>query len=69
MLDKDGSSRASCFSKTKQVRENNCRRTETLEEQVTGDFYDDDHQYNTTRHKCMRLYFLQTALFAGKIIL
>ena len=46
MLDKDGSSRASCFSKTKQVRENNCRRMETLEEQVTGDFYDEDRQYN-----------------------
>src|SRR6187455_382206 len=46
MLDKDGSSRASCFSKTKQIRENNCRRMETLEEQVTGDFYDEDHQYN-----------------------
>ena len=46
MLEKDGSSRASCFSKTKQVRENNCRRTEMLEEQVTGDFYDEDHHYN-----------------------
>ncbi|MEO6723336.1 MAG: hypothetical protein ABIN67_23415 [Ferruginibacter sp.] len=46
MLDKDGSSRASCFSKTKQLRENNCRRMETLEEQATGDYYDEDHQYN-----------------------
>ena len=46
MLDKNGGSRATCFSKTKQVRENDCRRMETLEEQTTGDYYDDDHQYN-----------------------
>ena len=46
MLEKNGSSRATCFSKTRQVRENNCRRMETLEEQITGDFYNEDHQYN-----------------------
>jgi hypothetical protein len=46
MLEKDGSSRATCFSKTRQVRENNCRRMEVLEEQVTGDFYKEDRQYN-----------------------
>lgn len=46
MLRKDGASQATCFSKTKQVRENNCRRMEVLEEQANGDYYDDDHQFN-----------------------
>src|SRR5436190_22567281 len=32
MLEKDGGLAASCFSKTKQVIENNCRRMEILEE-------------------------------------
>src|SRR5665647_1324860 len=46
MLDKNDNSRASLFSKTKQIRDSNCRRMEVLEEQSSGDFYTDDHQYN-----------------------
>ncbi|MEP7108913.1 MAG: hypothetical protein ABI760_13050 [Ferruginibacter sp.] len=46
MLRKNGASQASCFSKTKQAMENNCRSMEVLQEQTTGDFYDDAHQYN-----------------------
>ncbi len=46
MNNSDGEAKASLHSKTKQVRSNNCRRMETLEEQVTGDFYDDNHNYN-----------------------
>ncbi len=46
MLRKDGTSQATCFSKTKQMVENNCRRMETLEQRTTGDYFDDDHQYN-----------------------
>lgn len=46
MLKKDGSSQASSFSKTKQIRENNCRKMDVLEEQITGDYYDDQHHYN-----------------------
>lgn len=46
MLKKDGSIKASLHSKTKQLRQNGCRKMETLEEQVTGDMYDDDHQFN-----------------------
>ena len=42
----DGEAKASLYSKTKQVRNNNCRKMETLEEKVTGDFYTDDHNYN-----------------------
>ena len=46
MLKKDGSSGATCYSKIKQIRKNNCRSMETLEEQTNGDYYTDDHQYN-----------------------
>lgn len=46
IMKKDGASQASCFSKTKQIVEKKCRRMEVLEEQTTGDYYDDNHQYN-----------------------
>lgn len=46
MNNSDGEVKASLHSKTKQLRSSNCRTMETLEEQVTGDFYDDNHNYN-----------------------
>ena len=46
MLDKKGANLATLSSKTKQVRDSNCRHSEVLEEQTTGDFYTNDHQYN-----------------------
>ncbi len=46
MMDKKGKEQATLFSKIKQLRENDCRSMEVLEEQATGDFYDADHQYN-----------------------
>jgi hypothetical protein len=46
MNNSDGESKASLHSKTKQIRSYNCRRMETIEEQVTGDFYDDNRNYN-----------------------
>ena len=46
MQKKDGSSQAACFSKTKQIVANNCRRMEVIDEQVTGDYYTDTKQYN-----------------------
>lgn len=46
MLNKEGSSQASLFSKTQQVRGPNCRTMQTLEEQVAGDYYDDKQQPN-----------------------
>lgn len=42
----DGEAKASLYSKTKQLRSNNCRSMQTLEEKVTGDFYTDDRNYN-----------------------
>ena len=46
MNNSDGEAKATLHSKTKQLRNNNCRKMETTEEQVTGDFYDDNHHYN-----------------------
>ncbi len=46
MVDKNGSSLATLYSKTKQVRDSNCRSMQVLEEQATGDFYTSSHQYN-----------------------
>lgn len=46
MLDKKGNAQASLFSKTKQLRDSNCRRMQVLEEQAGGDFYTENRQYN-----------------------
>ena len=46
MNDGDGNAKATLRSKTKQVRINNCRTMQTLEEQVTGDMYDENHEFN-----------------------
>lgn len=46
MLSKDGSLKASLFSKTKQSRTKNCRYMKVLEETASGDFYNDDGSYN-----------------------
>ena len=46
MLNKDGSLKASLLSKTKQTREQHCRKMQVLEEQTTGDIYDDKRNFN-----------------------
>lgn len=46
MMDKKGRTEASLFSKTRQVRNHQCRHTIKDEEQVTGDFYDRKGGYN-----------------------
>jgi hypothetical protein len=46
MMDKKGKEQATLFSKTKQLRDSNCRSMQVLEEKNTGDFYDEKHQYN-----------------------
>jgi len=46
MNNNDGKMKAGLHSKTKQVRVNNCRKMETLEEQVTGDIYDEYRNFN-----------------------
>ncbi|GAC1395034.1 MAG: hypothetical protein NVSMB63_14590 [Sediminibacterium sp.] len=46
MLDRKGAVKASLYSKTRQNREGGCRTMDILEEQVTGDFYDEKKRYN-----------------------
>jgi hypothetical protein len=46
MLDKKGRSKAYMFSKTRQMRADNCRTMEVLEEKVEGDMYDNKGHYN-----------------------
>lgn len=46
MNDKNGKLKASLISKTKQLRINNCRTMQTIEETATGDIYDDHKQFN-----------------------
>lgn len=48
MLDKNGKVVASMNSKTRQNRMHGCRTMDVLEETVTGDFYDDAHEFNYT---------------------
>ncbi len=55
MMDKKGKVKASLFSKTRQNRMEGCRTMDILEENVTGDFYDDNKKYN----------YLTPELYAG----
>lgn len=46
MLDKNNQQIAYLHSKTKQIREANCRSMKILEEEHSGDIYNDQHLYN-----------------------
>jgi hypothetical protein len=46
MNNSDGEAKATLHSKTKQIRTNNCRTMQTIEEEVTGNFYDENKNYN-----------------------
>jgi hypothetical protein len=46
MMNKKGRIKATLYSRTRQDVFNNCRVTKILEENVTGDFYNEQHQYN-----------------------
>ena len=46
MNDADGKMKAGLHSTTKQIRSNDCRSMQTLEEQVTGDIYNANKEFN-----------------------
>lgn len=46
MNDGDGKMKAGLRSTTKQLRSKNCRSMQILEEQVTGDIYDENREFN-----------------------
>ncbi|MCW3092406.1 MAG: hypothetical protein JWP81_3475 [Ferruginibacter sp.] len=66
MLRKDGASQASCFSKTQQLVENKCRRMNVLEEQVTGDYYTDDQDYNYYTARMYASLFFTKGIICGE---
>jgi hypothetical protein len=66
MLDKDDAPRASLYSKIKQLRDSSCRRMEVLEEQSTGDFYTNDHQYNYYTAQMYASLFFTTGVVCGE---
>ncbi len=66
MMDKKGNQQATLFSKTKQVRDSNCRRMEVLESQSTGDFYDSDQQYNYYTAQMYASLFFTTGMVCGE---
>jgi hypothetical protein len=46
ILDKHNNTEASLYSKTKQIVQNGCRQMQTLEQQTTGDIFNDDSSFN-----------------------
>ena len=44
--DGDGKIKAGLHSTTRQIRHNNCRIMQTLEEKITGDIYDENREFN-----------------------
>ena len=44
--DGDGKIKAGLHSTTKQIRSNNCRSMQTLDEQITGNIYDENREFN-----------------------
>lgn len=66
MMDKKGGLKASLFSKTKQLRQNNCRSMQVLEETSTGDFYNDDKSYNYYTAQMYASLFFTTGNVCGE---
>lgn len=63
MNDSDGKIKAGLHSTTKQIRSNNCRTMQTLDEQVTGDMYDENRQFNYyTAQMYASLFFTQGSI-------
>lgn len=46
MNDRDGKIKAGLQSTTKQLRSNNCRTMQTIEEKITGDIYNETREFN-----------------------
>lgn len=64
MKDKKGVIKASLLSKTRQNRKNTCRTMDVLEERVTGDFYDNNKNYNyLTAQLYASLFFTKEPVF------
>ena len=66
MLDKKGNVQASLYSKTQQHRDSGCRTMQVLDEQTTGDFYNNKHQYNYMTAELYASLFLTQGRVCGE---
>ena len=66
IIEKSGGLKASLNSKTKQLRNNNCRTMQTLEEKITGDIYDENHQFNYYTAKMYASLFFTEGTVCGE---
>ena len=66
MNDGDGKMKAGLRSTTKQLRSNNCRSMQIIEEQVTGDIYDENRQFNYYTAQMYASLFFTTGSVCGE---
>jgi len=66
MLNKDGSVKASWNSKTTQHRENGCRTMDIINQQTTGDYFDEDSNYNYQTAEMYAAIFLTKGKVCGE---
>lgn len=66
IVNKDGSTRASWSSKTRQERDNNCRTLIIDEQQTTGDFFDKKGGYTYNTGEMYAAIFLQKGRICGE---
>lgn len=66
MNDGDEKIKAGLHSTTKQIRSNNCRSMQTLEEQVTGDIYDENREFNYYTAKMYASLFFTKGTICGE---
>lgn len=66
MLDKNNNVQAGYYSKTHQVRQNNCRSTRILEQKTTGDFFDNKGNLNYATGEMYASIFLTKGSICGE---
>lgn len=66
MNEADGNMKAGLHSTTKQIRSNNCRSMQVLEEKITGDIYDENRQLNYYTVQMYASLFFTNGLVCGE---
>lgn len=66
MNDRDGKMKAGLRSTTKQFRTGNCRSMQTLDEQITGDIYDENREFNYYTAKMYASLFFTSDTVCGE---
>ncbi len=66
MLDKEGGLKASLRSKTRQERKNGCRSMQVIEQETSGDIYDEDSSFNYYTAEMYASLFFTKGLVCGE---